>query len=122
MQSHANDLRAEVDRDWETLSATPKPDDARLDAFVHQAVADWRRLPLRAGVAGLLEFAEKVTQRAAECRETDIERLRAAGWDDLAIHDAVQVVAYFNYINRIAEALGVAEEEGLPGWGRGASG
>ena len=32
--------------------------------------------------------------------------LRAHGWDDTAIHDAIQVIGYFNYINRIADAVG----------------
>jgi alkylhydroperoxidase family enzyme len=33
--------------------------------------------------------------------------LRAAGFDDVAIHDATQVIGYFNYINRVADGLGV---------------
>jgi alkylhydroperoxidase family enzyme len=41
----------------------------------------------------------------------DIADMRAAGWDDRAIHDATQVCAYFNYINRIADALGVHPED-----------
>jgi alkylhydroperoxidase family enzyme len=41
--------------------------------------------------------------------------LRAHGLDDDAIHDAAQVIAYFNYINRIAEAVGTdAEPEWAP--------
>ena len=43
----------------------------------------------------------------------DADALRAAGWDDVAIHDAIQVIAYFNYINRVAEAVGIGPE---PGW------
>jgi alkylhydroperoxidase family enzyme len=43
----------------------------------------------------------------------DIDRLRAAGFDDRAIHDATQIVAYFNYINRIAAGLGVEPETWL---------
>ncbi len=48
----------------------------------------------------------------------DVETLRAAGWDDRAIHDATQVCAYFNYINRIADALGVEMEDWLDAAGR----
>jgi len=36
-----------------------------------------------------------------------VQALRAAGFDDRAIHDAAQVVAYFSYINRVADGLGV---------------
>jgi alkylhydroperoxidase family enzyme len=39
--------------------------------------------------------------------EGDVRRLREAGWSDRAIHDAAQVIAYFNYINRVADGLGV---------------
>ena len=37
----------------------------------------------------------------------DVEKLRAIGWSDGAIHDAAQVTAAFNYFNRIADGLGI---------------
>ena len=43
----------------------------------------------------------------------DAEALRAHGLDDAAIHDTIQVIAYFNYINRIAEGVGTDTE---PEW------
>lgn len=117
MQVHATDLRAEVKADWSTLSTTGCPDEAGLDAFVHQIVDDWRQAGLPDAFGLLAEYAEQVTRRPATCSEQDIARLRAAGWSDEAIHDAVQVVAYFNYINRVAEALGVELEPDQPRWG-----
>lgn len=42
--------------------------------------------------------------------EADVEGLRAHGFPDEAISVATQVVGYFNYINRIADALGVDDE------------
>jgi alkylhydroperoxidase family enzyme len=45
--------------------------------------------------------------------EADVAALRAAGVDDAAIHDAAQVIAYFNYINRVADGLGVDPEPGI---------
>jgi uncharacterized peroxidase-related enzyme len=100
------------------VSSEPTPDEAGLDAFVHQAADDWRAAPLNRAVRALLEYAEKVTLRPAACTAADVEALRAAGWCDLSIHDAAQAVALFNYINRVADALGVDPEEGLPVWGR----
>ena len=47
----------------------------------------------------------------------DPDKLRALGLDDPAIHDAVQVIGYFNYITRIADALGVEPEDFIPHWG-----
>ncbi len=44
----------------------------------------------------------------------DVDTLRKLGWSDRAIHDAAQVTAYFNYINRLADGLGVDLEEGMP--------
>ena len=43
----------------------------------------------------------------------DADELRHHGWDDAAIHDAIQVISYFNYINRVAEGVGVEDE---PEW------
>ena len=51
--------------------------------------------------------------------ENDIRELRAQGWGDRAIHDATQIIAYFNYINRVAEALGVEQEDFVRPWGEG---
>ena len=48
----------------------------------------------------------------------DLEELRAQGFDDRAIHDAIQVIAYFNYINRVAHALGVEPESFIHPWGQ----
>jgi alkylhydroperoxidase family enzyme len=48
--------------------------------------------------------------------EDDIAQLRAAGFDDRAIHDATQVAAYFNYINRVADALHVEPESFVRAW------
>ena len=52
--------------------------------------------------------------------EADLAPLREHGLSDADIHDAVQVISYFNYINRIADALGTDLEEWMPprpeGW------
>ena len=55
----------------------------------------------------------KLTRAPTSVGSEDAERLRAHGWDDAAIHDAIQVIAYFNYINRVAEAVGIEDE---PEW------
>ena len=48
----------------------------------------------------------------------DVAQLREHGYDDRAISSCVQVVAYFNYINRIAEGLGVGPEDWIDDDGR----
>ena len=52
--------------------------------------------------------------------EADLETLRTVGFDDRGIHDAAQVISYFNYITRIADSLGVVPEGFIEPWGRGA--
>jgi uncharacterized peroxidase-related enzyme len=65
----------------------------------------------------LCSYAEKLTLRPKEMSAADIETLRSAGLNDRAIHDATQVIAYFNYINRVADALGVELESFVKPWG-----
>ena len=48
--------------------------------------------------------------------ENDIFTLRNHGLNDRAIHDATQVISYFNYINRIADALHVEQEDFIRPW------
>jgi hypothetical protein len=55
----------------------------------------------------------QVTREPATVAQADVDRLREHGWDDAAIHDAIQTIAYFNYINRVADAVGIEEE---PEW------
>ncbi len=66
----------------------------------------------------LLEYAEKLTDEPASVDGKDIATLRQNGFDDAAISSCVQVVAYFNYINRIAEGLGAPVEGWLADDGR----
>ncbi|HSE42051.1 MAG TPA: hypothetical protein VLH08_14900 [Acidobacteriota bacterium] len=46
----------------------------------------------------------------------DVQLLKAQGFDDRAIHDAAQVISYFNYITRIADSLGVECEDFIQEW------
>ena len=46
--------------------------------------------------------------------ESDLLPLRAAGLDDGAIHHAIQVIGYFNYVNRVADAVHVELEPEMP--------
>ncbi len=58
----------------------------------------------------MLEYAEKLTRTPASIRASDVDRLRTAGLDDRAIHDVCAIVAYFAFVNRIANGLGVELE------------
>lgn len=55
----------------------------------------------------LCEFAEKLTRTPSAMTPADLDALRSHGLDDGVILEAVHVIGYFNYINRVADALGV---------------
>ncbi len=65
---------------------------------------------LSAREAALLAYADVLTIAPAAIRATHIDDLRAQGYDDRAIHDACAIVAYFAFVNRIADGLGVEVE------------
>lgn len=73
-------------------------------------IYDHRTADLDPADRALCDFAEKLTLAPGAMTATDVEALRAHGFSDEAIHVATQVIAYFNYINRIADALGVDPE------------
>lgn len=93
-------------------------DAAEADAYVHALVRDWRATLLTPVDHALCEFAAKLTHYQHEMTPGDLDVLRSHGLDDRAIHDAVQVIGYFNYITRVADALGVESEEFIQPWGK----
>jgi len=61
----------------------------------------------------LCDHAAKLTRTPAAVTSADVQRLRDAGLSDRAINDATQVISFFNYINRIADGLGIDLEPGM---------
>ncbi len=59
----------------------------------------------------MLDFAVSLTRDPSRMIQEDVMALRAVGFDDVAIHDIVQVAALFNYYNRLADGLGIDPEE-----------
>lgn len=55
----------------------------------------------------LLVYAEKLTRTPEAVDGDDIETLRAAGWSDQTIEDAINVIALFSYVNRLVDAFGI---------------
>jgi uncharacterized peroxidase-related enzyme len=81
--------------------------------LAEHAKHDYRQADLEPQVRALCDFAVKLTAAPGSVAGEDVEALRSRGWRDAAIHDAIQVISYFNYVNRIAEAVGI---EGEPEW------
>src|SRR5262245_31007821 len=94
-------------------AGAPK-DAAARDALIEAIKSDWRRAVLPPADRALCEFAMKLSAKPGEMSRADVEKMRASGFDDRAIHDAAQVIAYFAYINRVADALGTDPEDFYP--------
>lgn len=77
---------------------------------------DYREANLPARDRVLLDYAVALTCEPAERKLEDIERVREYGFDDPAIVKATEIAAYYNLINRIVCALGVALEPGVEPW------
>ena len=57
----------------------------------------------------MLDFAVKLTRAPYKHTREDVEKLRAVGFDDIGVLQITLIAAYFNYINRVADALGVGK-------------
>ena len=80
---------------------------------VNQAVEDFRKLDLMEKQNAMLEFAEKLTLYPGKMKEDDVESLRENGFSDEEILSITLITNYFNFVNRVANGLGVdfSEEE-----------
>ena len=59
----------------------------------------------------MLDYSVKLTERPGDMILEDVERLKNVGFNDRAILDINQIVAYFAYVNRVADGLGVELED-----------
>jgi uncharacterized peroxidase-related enzyme len=71
---------------------------------------NYQRAELTATDRAMLDFAVKLAGDPRAMTRGDVEALRAAGFDDTAIHDIVQVAGFFSYYNRLADGLGIDPE------------
>lgn len=71
---------------------------------------DYTRAPISPQERVMLDYVVKLTRDATKIGKDDHERLRTAGFDDKAILQITLIAAWFNYINRVADALGVGRE------------
>ena len=72
---------------------------------------DYHTADLKPRQRAMLDYAVKLTREPWAMTEADLEPLRAAGFDDRAILDLNQVTAYYAYVNRVADGLGVVLDE-----------
>ncbi len=71
---------------------------------------DYTMAPITAQERMMLDYVVKLTKDATQVWRDDIEGLRAAGFDDRGILQIALIASWFNYINRVADGLGVGRE------------
>jgi len=71
---------------------------------------DYRTAPISEQDRIMLDYASQLTRDATRISRQDHERLRAAGFNDQAILQITLIASWFNYINRVADALGVGRD------------
>ena len=91
IESHGEDFRAEV----------------KEDTLADQLKQNWKTAELDDYDRSLCQWAEKLTKSPDKMTQADVDLLKEKRFSQSAISDAAQVISYFNYINRIADGLGV---------------
>ena len=71
---------------------------------------DYRTAPIAEADKVMLGYVEQLTRDATAIRRADHDRLREAGFDDRGILQITLIASWFNYINRVADALGVGRD------------
>jgi uncharacterized peroxidase-related enzyme len=80
------------------------------DALIEALKKDYTTAPITEQERVMLDYVVKLTRDATKIWKDDHDRLRAVGFDDKAILQITLIASWFNYINRVADALGVGRE------------
>ena len=84
------------------------------EAFVKTLVEDYEHAPLTPQDRVMLDYVGVVTRDATKVTPAHLNRLREAGFDDRGILQITLIASWFNYINRVADALGVGRGPAEP--------
>lgn len=105
---HRRGLRRELQRQ--------RVSSAEIESLIEALSRSDRQDDSASGIAAadqvMLGYARKLTELPEEISSADVDALRQAGFDDLAIHDICCITAYFAFVNRVADGLGVQLEPG----------
>jgi len=80
-------------------------------ALVEALRRDYTTAPISEQDRVMLDYVVKLTRDATKCSPKDHEALRRVGFDDKGILQITLIASWFNYINRVADALGVGRDE-----------
>ena len=80
------------------------------EALIEALKRDYTTAPITEQERVMLDYVVKLTKDATKVWKDDHDGLRAAGFDDKAILQITLIASWFNYINRVADSLGVGRE------------
>ena len=80
------------------------------EALIEALKQDYTTAPITEQERVMLDYVVKLTKNATKVWKDDHDRLRAVGFDDKGILQITLIASWFNYINRVADALGVGRE------------
>ncbi|WP_408011352.1 carboxymuconolactone decarboxylase family protein [Pseudalkalibacillus sp. A8] len=81
------------------------------EKLVEEIKQDYRRSTLTDKERAILGYAVKLTKKPSSVNDEDVKLLREKGCNDQEILDVCQITSYFNFVNRMAEGLGVQLEQ-----------
>ena len=84
------------------------------EALVEAIRRDYRSAPIDEQDRVMLDYVAELTRDATRVTPAHHDRLRAAGFDDRGILQITLIASWFNYINRVADALGVGRARAVP--------
>jgi alkylhydroperoxidase family enzyme len=77
--------------------------------LVDAVLQDYRTAPISDREKALFTFVEKVNRESSRLQKEDIDEVKAAGWSEEALYDAITVCALFNFYNKWIDATGVSD-------------
>lgn len=80
------------------------------DALLSALTGDYHTARVSSADRAMLEYVIKLTRAPSSIEAEDVDELRAGGFDDRAVHDICAIGAYYAFVNRIADGLGVELE------------
>lgn len=80
------------------------------DSLVEAIRTDWRTAPVSDAERVMIEYVVQLTEDATCITRAHHDRLRTAGFDDRGILQITLIASWFNYINRVADSLGVGRD------------
>jgi uncharacterized peroxidase-related enzyme len=80
------------------------------EELVRALEKDYTQAPITKSERAMLDYVVQLTKDATRIIPQDHDRLRSEGFDDRAILQITLIASWFNYINRVADALGVGRD------------